>query len=152
MMHEAVHMHVATYQDVDRLESEIARLLRCDHSRSPAYTSTLSYMRFRSRLIGMVFGISSSSSSNDAAAAAAQVYLPQGLVVKCCCSCTQDIGGVSATVGWENGRCVYEEEKQHRGTDGKKNSGRHPSGTDACKGGARKRAKKGARVLYSDEK
>jgi hypothetical protein len=46
-------MHVATYQDVDRLESEIARLLRCNHSRSPAHTSTLSYMRFRSRLIGM---------------------------------------------------------------------------------------------------
>jgi hypothetical protein len=88
-----------------------------------------------------------SSSSNDAI----QVYLPQGLVVKCCCSCVQEGGGVSATVGWEYGRCVYEEEKQHRGTDGKKNSAGHPDAA-ACKGGARKRAKKSARVLYLDEK
>ena len=126
-------MHVATYQDIDRLEMEIARLLTCSQGRSPAYTSTVSYIRFRSRLIGMV-----SSNTGSQPDDAVQLYLPQGLVVKC--SSTR--GRVEAKVGWEYGYCVFGERSDFLKKDA----------AAVCKGSTKrepgvKHVKKKARVL-----
>lgn len=50
----ASSMYIASYEDMNRLEKEIARLLQCSGSRAPACLASESYQRFRQNILCMM--------------------------------------------------------------------------------------------------
>jgi hypothetical protein len=65
-----VDIFIDNYDDVQHVESEICRLLRCSHGKCAAI-HTQAYMHFRAMLL---------SGSSDLSPC--KVYLPEGLVAK----------------------------------------------------------------------
>lgn len=51
----ASSMHVASYEDLNMLEKEVARLLQCSASRAPACLAAESYQRFRQAVLCTIF-------------------------------------------------------------------------------------------------
>jgi hypothetical protein len=101
-------LKIHSYNDISSLEREICRLLRCEEGRTPAHATTVSYFRFRSRVIQMLSHILDKENIDPAEPSghsqSAKIYLPQGLSVRC----SMGASCVLASIEWVRGSCVFD--------------------------------------------
>jgi hypothetical protein len=106
----AVELRIRQYEDIAVMEREVCRLLHCEDHRTPVHANTVSYFRFRSKIIQLLSYILDKENHDTPLAeqlCSFKMYLPQGLLVKCCAD--EGFTCIVASIGWVRGSCVYEE-------------------------------------------
>lgn len=88
---------ISTYKDLDYLESEIRRLLKCSSQRTPVCMTTEAYARFRCKLLQAT----TMAASPFEKFPAETVQLAQGLVALA--SFTHNQSKLLVLLGWEGG-------------------------------------------------
>ena len=100
-------INVTSYDDINLVEQEIRRLLRCSSQRMPVCMTAEPYVRFRCRLLQMLMaeddGRRGQSSESEVA-----VHLSQGLVAKAVFCKSQ----VTVSLGWWEKKEEEEEEEE----------------------------------------
>ena len=137
-------INIITYKDVDFLEQEIRRLLKCSSQRIPVCVTTESYARFRCSIIQSLLIPPSERLLVDCT-----VQLSQGLVARL--HAMQGDGDVKVHLGWEYGiaSANLEDARGSGGHSKEKSTVKRGKRDDTSNSIARKRRKKG--LLGNDE-
>ena len=132
-------MQVRSYQDIDRVESEIKRLLRCSTRRMPVCMTTEPYIRFRCALIQrLLHHLDNNNNIKAEELSESWVHLSQGLVAKASSSVTTSTADdnddavatkiqLQVSLGWEH-CCSHKEEEEGGSDEDNKNNNKSAGG------------------------